>query len=174
MIRRATLKDAAAIAAIHVRAWQMAYARIIPSDYLADMSELDKTLFWEQQLAVNRGSTLVAVNDGEVVGWASGGVSRDADARGESEIYAIYVAPEFWALGFGRQLMNRIERAISPCPGITLWVLRQNERAIGFYRRIGYEFDGAEKTVRLGGADLQEVRLRKPSGTGQNPPLRVT
>ncbi len=161
MIRHATLKDAPAIAAIHVRAWRVAYQGIIPSDYLAGLSELDKTVFWQQQLAVDRGVILVAVLGGRPVGWASGGASRDADARGDSEVYAIYVAPEFWARGFGRQLMKRIEKAILPCPGITLWVLRQNERAIRFYRKLGYEFDGAEKTVQLGGAHLQEVRLRK-------------
>jgi len=160
-IRRATLKDAPAIAAIHVRAWQAAYAQILPAGYLAGLSEPEKTIFWQQQLAVDRGAILVAVSGGRVVGWASGGASRDADARGESEVYAIYVAPEFWRRGLGRQLMEKTEAAISPCPSFTLWVLRQNERAIGFYRKMGYEFDGAEKSVLIGGGDLPEVRLRK-------------
>jgi ribosomal protein S18 acetylase RimI-like enzyme len=57
--------------------------------------------------------------------------------------------------------MKKIEKAISPCSSITLWVLRQNERAIGFYRRVGYEFDGAEKTVPFGDASLREIRLSK-------------
>ena len=33
---------------------------------------------------------------------------------------------------------------------IALWVLDGNERAIRFYERYGFRFDGAEKTIRLG------------------------
>lgn len=161
MIRPATLEDAPAIAAIHVRTWQAAYAGIVPSDYLAGLSEQEKTAFWQQQLAVNRGVVLVAVNDDEIVGWASGGLSRDADVESGSEVYAIYVSPEFWGRGVGRRLMRRVEGAISPCSIITLWVLGQNQHAQGFYRKIGYEFDGAEKTVQFGSVNLSEVRLRK-------------
>jgi ribosomal protein S18 acetylase RimI-like enzyme len=57
--------------------------------------------------------------------------------------------------------MKKIEEAISPYPGITLWVLKQNQAALAFYRRIGYESDGAEKTVEIGGAKLLEIRLRR-------------
>jgi ribosomal protein S18 acetylase RimI-like enzyme len=161
MIRQAKVEDASAIAAVHVRTWQAAYEGIVPAEYLAGLSEPEKTAFWEQQLAVNRGVNLVAVNRGRVVGWVSGGPSRDADLEGGSEVYAIYVSKEAWGQGVGRRLMKRIEKAISPCSSITLWVLRQNERAIGFYRGVGYEFDGAEKTVRFGDVALIEGRLRK-------------
>jgi ribosomal protein S18 acetylase RimI-like enzyme len=163
MIRRATLEDAAALAAIHVRAWQAAYAGIVPADFLAGLSRDERTEFWQRELAEKRSLVVTAVENGEVVGWASGGMSRDADAQGEAEVYAIYVSLECWTRGIGRQLMKAIEEAISPCPGVTLWVLGQNQRAIGFYRKIGYQFDGAEKTVQVGGASLSEVRLRKNS-----------
>ena len=161
MIRRATFEDAAAIAAIHVRAWQAAYAQIVPPDYLAGLSESEQTGFWQLQLAVNQTIVLVAVSDGEIVGWASGGPSRDTDAKGGAEVYAIYVSPKFWRRGIGLKLMKKIEAAISPCPDITLWVLGQNQRAIEFYRKIGYEFDGTEKTICLGGVNLWEIRLGK-------------
>lgn len=155
------MEDAPAIAAIHVRAWQAAYAGIIPSDYLAGLSEQAKTVFWQHELAVNRSVVLVAIIDGEVVGWASGGHCRDTDIDGGAEVYAIYVSPEFWARGIGGQLMRKIETAISPGSIITLWVLRQNQHAIAFYRKVGYDFDGVEKTVQLGGVSLSEVRLKK-------------
>jgi RimJ/RimL family protein N-acetyltransferase len=75
--------------------------------------------------------------------------------------------------------MRKIEEDISPCSEVTLWVFAQNQRAIGFYRKLGYEFDGAEKTVQFGGVSLSEVRLRKtapnqapeptaPSGRGSS------
>ena len=46
---------------------------------------------------------------------------------------------------------------------VTLWVLKENTRGLGFYRAIGFTVDpGIEKAIDLGGADLIEVRLRKP------------
>lgn len=173
MIRHATVEDAPAIAAIHVHAWRAAYAGIVPPDHLAGLSLREKTEFWEQQLAVNLGAVLVAVRDGKLVGWASGGASRDADGKGGLEIHAIYIAPQYWSQGIGRELMKALEAALSPCSAITLWALRENQRAIGFYRKLGYQFDGAEKTVLVGGAKLSELRLRKiniPQGSPQTVP----
>jgi hypothetical protein len=47
----------------------------------------------------------------------------------------------------------------------TLWVLRDNSRARAFYGSNGFADDaGIEKTVRLGGVDLLEVRLRNQIG----------
>lgn len=148
---------------IHVRAWQAAYAGIVPDDYLATLSVEKRQEFWHRELAKERSVVVTAVENGEAVGWASGGVSRDADTNGASEIYAIYVSPELWTRGIGTQLMRRIEEDISPCSDVTLWVLAQNQRAIDFYRKLGYEFDGGEKTVQLGDVSLSEVRLRKSS-----------
>jgi ribosomal protein S18 acetylase RimI-like enzyme len=173
MIRHAKVEDASAIAAIHVQAWQIAFAGIVPPDYLTGLSVQEKTEFWEQQLAVNLGVVLVSVRNGKLVGWASGGASRDADAKGGFEIYAIYVAPHYWRQGIGRELMKAVEDALSPCSGITLWVLRENQPAIGFYRRLGYKFDGAEKSVLLGGANLSEVRLENAVSC-QAPPQTAT
>ena len=161
MIRKAALEDAAAIATIHVRTWQAAYAGIIPDEYLAGLSVEKRREFWRRELGEKRSAVMIAVEKEEVVGWASGGASRDANPEGASEIYAVYVSPECWKRGIGSQLMERIEEGISPCSAITLWVLAQNERATGFYRKLGFEFDGAEKTVQLGGVSLSEVRLRK-------------
>lgn len=39
-----------------------------------------------------------------------------------------------------------------------LWVLDENPRAIAFYRRNGFEPDGAEKNDRDYG-DIREIRL---------------
>ncbi len=162
-IRRASPEDAAAITAINIRAWQAAYTGIIPADFLLGMSLEKRTVFWTQELAGSRSKVLVAAENGEVVGWASGGESRDADTKGESEVYAIYVSPDYWTRGFGRQLMMKIEDELSPFPAVRLWVLARNQNAIGFYRKIGYELDGTEKTIQIGSESLSELRLGKKS-----------
>jgi hypothetical protein len=48
---------------------------------------------------------------------------------------------------------------------VTVWVLKDNARALAFYHSSGFVIDaGAEKTDELGGAALVEVRLRKALG----------
>ena len=160
-IRRASPEDAAEIAAVNIRAWQVAYTGIVPADLLSGMSLEKRTVFWTRELADNRNKVVVAVEHGKVVGWASGGKGRDADTKKESEVFAIYVSPDHWTRGIGRQLMMKIEDELTPSQGVTLWVLERNQSAIGFYLKIGYEFDGAEKTIQIGGKSLSELRLRK-------------
>jgi ribosomal protein S18 acetylase RimI-like enzyme len=161
MIRPAIPNDAPAIAAIHVRAWQVAYEGIFPADFLTRLSVQQRTEFWQRELSVNRSLVLVAEREGSVAGWVSGGVSRDPDAQGASEVYAVYVAPELWRHGVGRHLMSAIEERLLASAEVTLWVLDQNRRAIDFYRTIGFEFDGAKKSEQLAGVTFTEVRLRK-------------
>ncbi len=161
MIRPAEPGDASAIARIQVQAWQTAYAEIIPTEYLANLSVERSTKFWSKELTLSHLVVFVVVDDGSVVGWASGGAGRDADGPGCSEVFALYVSPKFWSAGFGRQLMSAIEASLPPNPKITLWVLEQNAKALGFYQSMGYQSDGAAKTVSLGGKDLVEIRLLK-------------
>lgn len=170
MIRPATIEDAPAIAAIHVRAWQAAYAGVVPAGFLAGLSLPKRIEFWQRELTAPSATVLVAVEAGAVVGWLSGGDSRDADARGESEVFALYVAPEWWRRGIGRRLMSGFEAGRSPDRAITLWVLAQNQRAIDFYGRWGCTFDGATKSVQIGGVMLDEMRLRKAGRSGANGP----
>jgi RimJ/RimL family protein N-acetyltransferase len=42
---------------------------------------------------------------------------------------------------------------------ISLWVLFENTRAIAFYRKHGFVFDGRERTAAVRGATLREVRM---------------
>ena len=175
MIRRAVIEDAGAIAAIHVRAWQEAYAGIVPADFLAALSVEKRTEFWKRELGTTGSIVLASVEDGKVVGWASGGASRESGAVGECEIYAIYVSPKLWRQRIGIRLMKGIEEALRPSSDITLWVLSENVRAIDFYRSLGYEFDGTEKSVQLGGVSLDEIRLRKkwPNKAPEPTPVAV-
>ena len=161
MIRRAALEDASAIAQIHVHTWRVAYAGIVPADFLASLSEEKRTTSWRQQLTDGQTEILVAVENGTMTGWVSAGPSRDADKKDELEIYAIYVSPEHWGRKVGRHLMGGIEEALPDAPDITLWVLRDNQNAISFYEKMGYRHDGTDKEIQLGGAKLTEIRLRK-------------
>lgn len=161
MIRKATVADAEAIATIHVRTWQTAYAEIFPTEFLANLSVERRVAAWREQLANNPGLTFIAEENGLVTGWVSGGMSIDPDAVGASEIQAIYVLPEYWNKGVGAALMQTIEQALPPSHTTTLWVLRDNQRALRFYEKLGYKADGAEEELERGGVKRWKIRLRK-------------
>ncbi|WP_029289093.1 GNAT family N-acetyltransferase [Cellulomonas sp. HZM] len=164
-IRTATAADAAAIAAVHVRSWQEAYAGIVPADYLDSLDAAARTEKWAGYL--ERGPqdgvrTWVALASERVLGFASVGPSRDEDAsRGDREVYSIYLDPGTWGHGVARDLMRTVVAEVGDKTRITLWVLADNERARHFYRRHGFQADGVERIDEVGGADLLEVRYRR-------------
>lgn len=161
LIREATEGDASAMAAIHVKTWRAAYVGIMPADFLDALCEVKHTAFWRKELACGTSTNRVAVADGEIIGWASGGASRDPDADMDCEVYAIYVSPDSWNQGTGQQLMSRLENDLPNRRSLMLWVLEENQHAIGFYTRLGFAPDGTTKTLRIGGRELVEIRLRK-------------
>jgi GNAT superfamily N-acetyltransferase len=97
VIRPGTPADAVAVARVQVRTWQAAYAHVFPAERLAELSIERRADQW-------RGwPPLVAVADGVIVGFVSVGARRDDDAGGE--LFAIYVDPEHWGTGVGRELI---------------------------------------------------------------------
>jgi GNAT superfamily N-acetyltransferase len=167
-VRAAGLSDAAAIAEIHVRAWQAAYAGLLPEDFLKTLSVEGRTRGWERALSNpdRPGRILVLAGDGSLSGFAAIGPSRDDGAGAEvGELLSIYLRPELWGRGLGRTLHDHALGGLSDdgFEVVTLWVLDTNERARGFYAATGWTPDGATKTDTLpGGISLQEVRYRRP------------
>lgn len=112
---------------------------------------------------------------GAIVGYASFGPETDvlnapwphpltADGEGGrvAELYALYVRPAWWSTGTGRALMEKVlaRSAAAGYRSITLWVLRDNQRARRFYDRAGFAPDGATNVLTgLGG--VHEVRYRR-------------
>ncbi|MBE6658012.1 MAG: GNAT family N-acetyltransferase [Ruminococcaceae bacterium] len=66
------------------------------------------------------------------------------------EVYAIYVLAAYHGQGIGYRLMTAAMEQLSAYDRIALWVLRGNERAIRFYERVGFSFDGTVLPVMLG------------------------
>ncbi len=84
---------------------------------------------------------------GAVTGFVSFGPSRDADAVGFGEIYALYVDPERYQGGVGRLLMAEARQRLQGAgfDAAVLWVLQGNRRALAFYEREGWVPDGATR-----------------------------
>jgi ribosomal protein S18 acetylase RimI-like enzyme len=156
---------------IHVRAWQTGYRGIVPWPFLSELSIDQRQQAWRQRLERGVTTVLLAEESDQVLGWISVGTSRDVDAGAATgELYALYVPPEYWRRGVGRQLWDESAKRLHDAgfTEATLWVLRDNSRARAFYGSNGFADDaGIERTVRLGGVDLREVRLRNQIATSQ-------
>lgn len=167
-IRQATGADAPAIAAVHVRSWQAAYQGLVPQDYLDDLDPARRLPGWERLLAETawpRKGVLVAETEGNVVGFAGLTPTRDDDEDPASvaEITTIYLTPETWGRGIGKDLMNAALGALTDAGyrQATLWVLDTNVRARRFYEAAGWHGDGAIKRDATRGFPLTEVRYRR-------------
>jgi ribosomal protein S18 acetylase RimI-like enzyme len=102
------------------------------------------------------------VVDESLVGYVATGPERESasSAPPGQEIYALYLAPELWGRGIGRDLLSRAVADVPPDVPVTLWVLADNLRARSFYERRRFRADGSTLTIQRGGLDLVEVRYR--------------
>ena len=161
MVRMATIEDAETIALIHVRSWQTAYEGIVPAQFLAALSIQERANMWRKVISEYHGIVLLAASPHGEVGFISFGPSRDEDGREKAEIYAIYVLPQFWHQGIGRELLDEAERRLKGFSAFTLWVLEKNARARRFYEARGFRLDGSRKEDTIGGVLLTELRYEK-------------
>ncbi|BDZ40422.1 GNAT family N-acetyltransferase [Microbacterium suwonense] len=168
LLRAATVDDAHGIAVVHVRSWQAGYRGLMPQHVLDGLSIAEREAGWARILTETvRGSqTLVVERAGTLVGWASFGDARDADAAGTGELWGIYAHPDAWSTGVGHLLIDGVERALVDAghEAAYLWVLEGNERAASFYERHGWASDGATKVDRRPGMVLHERRHVKRLG----------
>jgi ribosomal protein S18 acetylase RimI-like enzyme len=137
-IRPATLEDVAAIAEIHVRTWQVAYADIFPPVVLGAQSVDERAAMWTRTLANPAFDVLVA-EDKAICGFVCLGPSERVPGTGE--IWAIYVDPSAWRRGVGSMLLDRAverltERGFAEA---VLETLARSTQSCGFYESHGWE-----------------------------------
>ncbi|MFN2469855.1 MAG: N-acetyltransferase family protein [Gaiellaceae bacterium] len=154
------------MARVHVSSWRAAYRGLLPEDYLAALTVEGRTRRWRRRLRELRSgeTVLLAERDGQAVGFASAGPSRDSDCdwRRVGELYAIYALEGEWGRGTGRLLHDEAVRALEALGfrEAILWVLDTNERARSFYERRGWAPDGSEKHEHYG-KRVRELRYRR-------------
>jgi len=170
-VRRAHLSDAAQIAMVQVRAWQVGYRDHLPDHVLSTIDLDERVAAWESRLRdagqVRSGTLIIGetMHD-RVQGFARFAPSRDSDhdAQIVGEVAAFYIDPSAWRRGAGRQLMGTTlrELAIAGYSTATLWVISTNRPAIGFYEAEGWRGEGARQERTLAGAPISEIRFNRP------------
>jgi GNAT superfamily N-acetyltransferase len=183
VIRAGSAAHAAQIAAVQREAWFAAYEGVIAPEVIDRVTTPDngarvrqsfRTRPWQRMLVAVDPAAVDPAASG-TVGYASFGPEMDvltapwphpltADGEGGrvAELYALYVRPAWWSTGPGRALREKVlaRSAAAGYRSITLWVLRDNQRARRFYERAGFAPDGATNVLTgLGG--VIEVRYRR-------------
>lgn len=115
---------------------------------------LERCRFFSQKYPEN---TLIAIGDLKVVGFISYGNFRDETIQA-GEIIALYVLKDYYGKGIAQKLMKTALTALNHFSEIFLWVLKDNKRAIAFYQKMGFTFDGQEKILELG-KSIKEKRM---------------
>lgn len=139
---------------VHYKSWLETYAGLIDGEYLAKHT-LEKCT----EIAHKWPDHILVAKDGErVVGFVGYGAYRDDTLPAHGEVYALYVLAEYHGRGIGYALMNAAFRELCAYPKIAVWVLKGNDRAIRFYERYGFRFDGTQEEITLGTPN-QELRM---------------
>ncbi|PJF23158.1 MAG: GNAT family N-acetyltransferase [Phototrophicales bacterium] len=159
-IRPAKWDDAAGIARMHVSSWQTSYPGIIPQHFLDTLSVERRTESWQHILSdENTEVVLVAeADDGEILGFVSGGKERESVPGYDGELYAIYLLKDAQGKGIGYQLFKKFVKALTErgYNNMVLWVFRDNRVARQFYENLGGQLL-AQKTLTIAQKDVVEV-----------------
>jgi GNAT superfamily N-acetyltransferase len=164
LLRAAESADAMPVARVHVRSWQSAYRGLLPGEYLDQLRPEDRAARYDFETRdPMKPQTIVAIEEGEIRGFATTAPSRDADLAGYGELFALYVDPDYWGRGIGVALVSaaRDRLAALGFENALLWVLMGNVRADRFYRNDQWAPDGLERTDTVWGLTVKEVRYRR-------------
>ncbi len=163
-LRLAEPDDAMAVARVHVRTWQTAYRTLLPDAYLDQLRPEDRAHHYDFATTdPQKPQTIVAVEGGVILGFATTAPARDADLPGYGELCALYVDPAYWGRGIGLSLISAARHRLS-MPGYrraALWVLEHNARAERFYQIDRWAPDGFRHTEEIWGITLNEVRYQR-------------
>ena len=131
---------------VHWKAWQEAYLGIVKHSYL-DERTIDQC---EKTALSNKDSTIIAKDGKCVIGFVQYGKYNYDDLEDAGEITALYVLADYYGKGIGYRLMQEAMKHLSGYSQTVVFVIKGNQRAIHFYTRYGFRFDGQEGMSQVG------------------------
>lgn len=165
-IRPAKERDAKAVAEIQAAASQAAFKAQFPGEAMPEFDSLKKSQsYWREAIEFGDPQVLVAVADGEVVGFVGYDRSRDPKTPPTmGEIWALYARPSHWGQGVGLALWDGARDALieEGCTKVTAWVPLGYERALRFFDMAGFKREMTSiKTVLIGLTRIEEIRFKR-------------
>ena len=167
-VRRARAEDGPVLAALGARTFREAYGDATPAAELeAFIAATYSPDLQAAEAARPDGALFLAERSGEAIGFAlldgRGAAPTCVAAARPMQLARIYVVKAAWRTGAGSVLLERCldEGRARGHDAIWLQVWEENERALAFYRRHGFEFVGTHP-FRLGSILYEDPVLARP------------
>lgn len=154
-VRTATPEDAEAIRTVAEDSWEQDYPNILSSESLTEgLDEWYAPDRIREAISQAHTRTLVAEQDGEVVGFVHG--LWDV-AKSEGDVFRLYVHPDYRSVGIGTDLLEAICRRLfdNGVDQIRAMVLEENDVGNEFYAAFGFEHEDTTE-VTIGGESHRE------------------
>lgn len=159
-VRRATPNDAVAVARVLNGVIREGHYTIFDREFSDDEERAFLAALGEREVVH------VALVEDEIVGvQAVSRFSTMSDALGHVATMGTWVSPSYRGNGLGRALAASSFRFATEHDygKIVIYVLADNDRALAFYKSLGFtEIGIARKHVRLGGIFKDEMFLERP------------
>lgn len=91
--------------------------------------------------------------NGQLIGLATVGPPEDENVAAQLQLYRVHILAEHYGCGAASRMLPEL---LGDRPAL-LWVFKDNPRTVAFYRKHGFEPDGAEKDL---GAEENDEALR--------------
>ena len=131
---------------VSFQSWREAYSGIVEQKFLDEIT-IDRCL---ETAIKTKDNTIIAKEGDRVVGFVQYEKYDYEDLEDAGEIAALYVLADYYGKGIGYRLMQEAVKCLSEYSQIALFVIKSNQRAIGFYIRYGFRFDGQEGMSQVG------------------------
>lgn len=159
LVRAARPDELGRAAVVRARSWQQAFRGLLPDamlDGFADSVWTERLVAEWRDLVSAGGTVWVALDAaGGIVGVAQSEPDTDPAAPAPIRLSKLYLLDAAKGTGLADRLLHRTIGNESAY----LWVLDGNERAQAFYRRHGFELDGAFLHLEDDLAHVREVRM---------------
>lgn len=152
-INYATSEDFRILGKIHAASWKVAYKSIIPSEVLDNITVEKRGAYFKKALEEGWEDDAIIYEDDIPLGFICIGKARDKDLNDSyGEIGGLYLLPEAFGKGIGSALIQWGIKELNSkgYEKVILWVLEDNSRAIKFYEKHGFTFDGTSKKINIG------------------------
>ena len=139
---------------VHWKSWNETYIGLMPDDYLKNIT-LEKCIKMAHKCPQN---TFLLKVDNKTIGFSC--IGKSADTKDANEVIAIYLLKEYHGQKLGYALLNKTVSMFADNAKIVLWVLKGNDKAIHFYKRFGFDFNGNQKALPFGVELQMELKIQ--------------
>ncbi len=158
-IRKAKLEDAKGIAKVHIKSWRETYKGIVDDEYLKSLALGPRTKKWQEILKKSKDDswTFVAEDeDGNIVGFISGGSAREHVAQFKGEIYGIYILKKHQGNKLGYRLTKKLCSILKKLGVNNMYVcVLKDNKSKNFYTKYGAKLFKTKKN-KIGKRTLLE------------------